>query len=131
MSTEEYIDENPWEGLRFGMLSPPSEGTYRGVVWENHKYEVTVGPLKTDLSRDGKICFEANAGVVVRNYEASAEGLSFTISMDRETRVAINELAGADWHTTIDGKSAVVAMAPSGRIRFDLPPGEHTVRISK
>jgi hypothetical protein len=131
MSTEEYIDENPWEGLRFGMLSPPSEGTYRGVVWENHKYDVMVGPQKTDLSRDGKVCFEANAGVVVRNYEASADGLSFTIGMDRETRVAINELAGADWHTNIDGKSAVVAMAPSGRIRFDLPPGEHTVRISK
>jgi hypothetical protein len=36
IATEEYIDENPWEGLRFGALNPASSGEFHGAVWENH-----------------------------------------------------------------------------------------------
>ncbi len=131
MGTEEYIDENPWEGLRFGVLDAPSEGMYRGVIWENHKYDVTVGPHRTALIRDGKTCFEANAGVVVRNYESSSDGVAFTINTDHATRVTTDEAAAGDLHLTIDGKSAGVVKPASGRIAFDIPRGEHTVRLSR
>ena len=131
MATEEYIDENPWEGLRFGLLNAPSEGTYRGVVWENHHYDVTVGPQKTALVRDGKPCFEANAGVVVRNYEPSSTGLSFTINTDRPTRLTTEEVAAGELHLTIDGRSAVVVNSSSGQCEFDVPRGEHAIRLSR
>src|SRR5262249_13773320 len=39
MGMEEYIDENPWEGLRFGALNPPSDGTFHGVQWDGHSYD--------------------------------------------------------------------------------------------
>jgi hypothetical protein len=131
MGTEEYIDKNPWEGLRFGVLNAPSAGTYRGVVWENHHYDVTVGPQKTALFRDGKLCFEANAGVVVRNYTPSSEGLSFTINTDRPTRVTTEEAAAGELHLTIDGRSAGVDNSASGHSAFDVPRGEHAVRLSR
>ena len=72
IATEEYIDENPWEGMRFGILNPPSEGEFRGAIWEGHRYDITIGPQRTALVRDGQLRFEANAGVVVRTYQTEA-----------------------------------------------------------
>jgi hypothetical protein len=131
MGTEEYIDENPWEGLRFGVLNPPSEGTFRGVVWENHHYDVTVGPQKTALFRDGKPCFEANSGVVVRNYTPSSEDLSFTINTDHPIRVTTEEAIAGELHLTIDGRSAGVVNSANGHSEFEVPRGEHAVRLSR
>ncbi|HXJ96324.1 MAG TPA: trehalase family glycosidase [Terriglobia bacterium] len=30
VALDQYIDENPWDGLRFGALDPPQEGTFSG-----------------------------------------------------------------------------------------------------
>jgi hypothetical protein len=68
---EQFIDVNPWDGLRFGALDPPSPGTLRGVSLNEHWYEVTIGPNETTLVRDGKTVFHADAGVVTRKYAVS------------------------------------------------------------
>jgi hypothetical protein len=72
---EQFIDVNPWDGLRFGALDPPSSGTLRGVSWQHHAYDVTIGPNETTLARGGKIRFHADAGVVVRNYDVHSISL--------------------------------------------------------
>ena len=33
MGLEQYIDMNPWEGLRFGAFNPPSSGELTGIAW--------------------------------------------------------------------------------------------------
>jgi len=33
VALEQYADENPWDGLRFGALNPASDGEFRGVTW--------------------------------------------------------------------------------------------------
>ena len=40
---EQYIDVNPWEGLRFGAMNPPEKGDFHGAVWGNHTYGITMG----------------------------------------------------------------------------------------
>jgi hypothetical protein len=65
---EQFIDVNPWDGLRFGAFDPPSPGSLHAVPLQGHTYDVTIAPNETKLVRDGKTVFHADAGVVVRNY---------------------------------------------------------------
>src|SRR5262249_17882639 len=80
IALEQYADNNPWEGLRFGALQPPSSGTFHGVKWQGRSYDVTIGPDKTSLSRDGQVRFVADAGVVVRDYAVEPSRVSFRLN---------------------------------------------------
>jgi hypothetical protein len=98
----QYIDENPWDGLRFGALNPPQEDTFRGAVWENHYYDITIGPRLTALARDGKR-FEANAGVVVRKYDVAPTRLSFTTDTTRRVKITTVEFDSGTLSLRVDG----------------------------
>jgi hypothetical protein len=129
MATEEYIDQNPWDGLRFGVLSPPTVGEFHGAIWNDHAYDVTVGSQRTDLIRDGSLRFQADAGVVVRNYQMETSRLSFSLICERSTRITTTEFASGDFHLRIDGKAAGIVKAQAGRISFDIAAGEHRVEL--
>lgn len=153
---EQYIDVNPWEGLRFGALNPPGQGEFRRSVWENHTYDVTVGPAKTALARGGRARFEANAGVVVRNYQTSSSQLTFSIKAERPVNVTTREFDSGDFDLKIDGapagrqhvKTVVTTISyvnkegaagdfpgkmqvPEGSLSFQVPAGEHAVELTK
>jgi len=128
---EQYIDVNPWEGLRFGALDPPAQGDFRRAVWENHTYDITMGPDHTALARDGQQRFEANAGVVVRNYQASASQLTFSLKAQRAVVAVTLEFAGGELNLRIDGKPMGKVRVQEGRASFQLPAGEHNVELAK
>ncbi len=128
---EQYIDVNPWEGLRFGALDPPSTGEFHRAVWRKNNYDVTVGPNRTALARDGQLRFEADAGVVVRNYETSESKLAFTMNSKRSVHVGSLEFESGDLNLKIDGKAAGVVHVQRGRASFDLPAGEHRVELAR
>ncbi|MGA3325658.1 MAG: trehalase family glycosidase [Terriglobia bacterium] len=128
---EQYIDVNPWEGLRFGALDPPAQGDFHRVLWENHTYDVTVGPNETALVRDGQERFEANAGVVVRNYQPSASQLTFSLKAARPVVVVTLEFGGGELNLRIDGKPGGKVSVQQGRADFQLPGGEHTVELAR
>jgi hypothetical protein len=128
---EQYIDVNPWEGLRFGALDPPAQGDFRRSVWRNHTYDITVGPNQTALARDGQERFEANAGVVVRNYETSASKLTFSLKAGRSVVVVTLEFDGGELNLRIDGKPGGKMRVQQGRVSFPLPAGEHTVELAR
>ena len=131
IAVEEYIDENPWEGMRFGIQSPPSEGEFRGAIWEGHRYDITIGPHRTALVRDGHLRFEANAGVVVRMYQVEASRLSFSLVSEKGARVTITEFSSGEFQVKIDGKFVEKLSVSMGRISFNLPAGEHHVELRK
>ena len=128
---EQYIDVNPWEGLRFGALDPPAQGDFRRAVWENHTYDITFGPKRTVLVRDGRERFVADAGVVVRNYQTSASQLSFSLKTERPVAVVTREFEDGELSLKIDGKPAGKVPVQQGRASFQLPAGEHTVELAK
>jgi hypothetical protein len=127
----QYIDENPWEGLRFGALAPPSSGEFVAGKWGGHDYEVAIGPEKTAMTRDGQLRFEATSGVVVRRYQAESSRLSFTLRGEKGSRVTTTEFDAGDLNLRIDGKSAGRISVRDGRSVLDLPPGEHAVELVK
>lgn len=131
IAMEEYIDENPWEGLRFGIQSPPAEGEFRGAIWEGHRYDITVGPHRTALVRDGHLRFEANAGVVVRTYQTEIDRLSFSLTCERGARVTLAEFSSGEFLVKIDGKAAEKLSVTGGRLSFEVLAGEHRVELRK
>jgi hypothetical protein len=131
VALEQYIDKNPWEGLRFGVLSPASSGEFHGSTWDGHTYDVVIGPNRTALSRDGTIRFQTNAGVVVRQYQVGSSGLSFSIKSDKTVRITTAEFGAGDFHLNIDRKPVAKVSVSEGRAAFDVPAGEHTVELAR
>jgi hypothetical protein len=128
---EQYIDVNPWEGLRFGALDPPAEGDFRHTVWGNRPYDIAISPNGTVLSRDGQQRFKANAGVVVRNYHTSASQLTFSLKATRPVTAATMEFENGELNLRIDGKPAGKVRVQQGRASFQLSAGEHAVELTK
>ncbi|MGD0127555.1 MAG: trehalase family glycosidase [Terriglobia bacterium] len=128
---EQYIDENPWEGLRFGALNPPSSGELTGIAWDGHRYDVAIGPEKTTLKRDGSVRFEAGGGVVVRKYQADGSHLTFSTKGDRAIRITTSEFDSGELNLKIDKKPARKVRVRQGHAIFEVPAGDHTVEISK
>lgn len=131
VALEQYIDVNPWEGLRFGALDPPAPGDFHRAVWQNHTYDITLGPNKTALMRDGQERFEANAGVVVRDYQISASRLTFSLKAQRPVVAVTLEFDGGELDLGIDGKPAGKVRVQQGRASFQLPAGEHSVELGR
>jgi hypothetical protein len=131
VALDQYIDENPWEGLRFGALNPSSEGTFRGAVWENHSYDITIGPRLTLLARDGKNRFQADAGVVVRNYDVMRSRLSFRIDTSESLKVTTAEFESGTLNLQIDGHPTSHVSSKDGSMTFEVPAGEHAVELTR
>ncbi|MGH7870440.1 MAG: MGH1-like glycoside hydrolase domain-containing protein, partial [Candidatus Dormibacteraceae bacterium] len=129
VSLDQYIDENPWAGLRFGVLDPPATGNFRGARWEGHRYDVTIGPNRTRLARDGEPRFEANAGVAVRDYRIDASSLSFTLHSSKPTRVTSSEFNSGALILKVDGKSAGYVVVRGGQGSIDIPAGQHSIQL--
>lgn len=128
---EQYLDANPWDNLRFGALNPPARGEFHGVKLEGHTYAVAIGPGITRLVRDGRTRFEANSGVVVRDYHPKPSELSFTIHAGKLTRVATGEFASGNLLLKIDGKPSGRIAVENGQAVFKVPAGEHRVELRK
>jgi len=131
VALEQYIDDNPWEGLRFGALSLSSEGTFRGAVWENHSYDITIGPRLTELVRDGKSRFEADAGLVVRNYEVAPSRLSFRIDTSESAKVTTAEFESGILKLRVDGFLRGQVSVRDGRATFEVAAGKHAVELTR
>jgi len=127
IAMEQFIDENPWDGLRFGALQPPREGQLLGVTWKDHRYDVTIGPALTSIRRDGQTRFEANAGVVVRNYSVAPDSLSFSIRTVRPTRVETMETKSGNVSLLIDGRPAQRVAGRNEGVAFTVPAGSHSI----
>ena len=126
---EQFIDENPWDSLRFGALSPGTEGTFRGASWHGHNYEVRLGPNETNLQRDGKVRFHADAGIVVRSYAVSSSSLSMKINSERDFQATTTEFASGALGLRIDGQTIRKLIVTNGTAGFSVPHGEHGVEL--
>ena len=131
VALEQYADMNPWDGLRFGALNPASDGEFRGIRWEGHVYDVRVGPHETAMKRDGTVRFEADVGVVIRQYKADPSRLSFNLTTDTPVRVAVHEFESGTFQIKVDGKASGRVEMHEGLGRLNLPSGTHAVELSQ
>jgi hypothetical protein len=122
---EQFIDETPWDGLRFGALNPPTEGALSNYQWNHHGYKIVIGPDHTSIERDGKPWLEANAGVVFRKVTSSTSTLSFKIHTVKTTNVIIHAFASRPDSFTIDNRAAKPVLGGDGSATVTIPVGQH------
>lgn len=83
------------------------------------------------LSCDGTVRFEADAGVVVREYQAEPSRLSFKLKSERPVHIAVHEFESGALQVNIDGKAAGRVEVRQGLGKLNVPAGEHTVELSQ
>jgi Trehalase len=127
---EQFVDENPWDGLRFGALNLGSESKFRGAIWQGHTYDVSIGPDKTEVTRDGKVSFRADAGVVVRNYDVSSNSLKMTVNSARDFHITTSEFETGSLNLLMDGKTVKTIQVIVGTATFAIPAGQHSVELT-
>lgn len=130
IALEQYIDMNPWDGMRFGALDPPRDGELRGSIWQRHVFDVAVGPRRTRLARDGSTVFEADAGVVVRSYDPEASTLSFRLHASRPVRIRARAPRAGAFRLTVDQRPMGTVESDQGTISFTVPEGRHDVLLA-
>jgi hypothetical protein len=69
IAIEEFIDANPWHGLRFGTLEPVEEGSIKQYPVQNNLYDVTVSDHGLEVVRDGKMLFVTDSPVEIRHVQ--------------------------------------------------------------
>jgi len=131
IALEQYADENPWDGLRFGTLNPSSAGDFRGIQLSGHSYDVAIGPAKTVVSRDGTVRFEADAGVVVRNYQTDSSHLSFHVESDKPVHLTTHEFESGSLQVTLDGQPGGIVQIRQGLGKVNVPAGTHSVKLAR
>jgi len=129
MSLEQYMDAEHWGGLRFGALDPPSQGSFTKVTWEGHQYEISLGPNLTSVSRDGKQRFQADKGIVVRNYIPAESTLSFEVHASKTSNITSEEFDSGTFLLSIDGHETGKASVRNGKLKFMVPAGKHKVEL--
>jgi hypothetical protein len=130
IALEQFIDENPWDGLRFGALNPDIEGTFRAARWNGHNYEVRIGPQATEMWRDGAVRFHADAGVVVRSYTVSPSSLSMKVTSEHDFRATTAEFASGRLLVRLDGQTPRKIAVSNGTAVWTIPQGKHDVMLS-
>jgi len=86
---EEFLDFEPWGGLRFGSSGLSQESKIFNVPLDNHLYNVTIGPRLTEVFRDGKLLFRADKDVVVRNFTVERGVIRFHINAPTSTIIQL------------------------------------------
>ena len=127
IAVEEYLDFTPWEGFRFGILSPEGKGTLSRVTIQGRQYEVRASKSSTVLREEGEAIVSADGGAVFRHFLYTEPEVSFEIkSLERRT-VRVQFLKKGKYQLLIDGRQANVFRG--GSTRFEVPEGDHAVLI--
>ncbi|MGC2398879.1 MAG: trehalase family glycosidase [Acidobacteriaceae bacterium] len=127
IATEQYIDETPWDGFRFGSLNPTDSGELSNVIWNHHRYDIAIGPDHTKMARDRDVRFEATGGIIVRNYALDSRGLSFSVKAMRSVTITTRERPSGTLSLKVDDQAARSVEVQHGSISFTVPAGRHLV----
>jgi hypothetical protein len=88
---EEFIDANPWHGLRFGNLEPVEEGAIRRYYVAGSFYDVELSPKHLEVRRDSRLLFSANAPVELRHVEFEGDAVRFAIRSARGATLRVGD----------------------------------------
>lgn len=79
IAIEEYVDANPWHGLKFGCLDPVQEGWIRQYPVQDALYDVGMSLNSLQVHRNGRLLFAADAPLEIRNVTFKGQTVSCEI----------------------------------------------------
>jgi len=127
IALEEYLDFTPWEGFRFGIISPDKKGRLSRIFIQGRHYDVEVSPSKLVLREEGRVIFKADGGAVIRQFLYSEQEISFEIKSLEERKMKIYFLTKGRYQLLID--DALQRVFKGKKLKFKVPHGNHSVVI--
>ncbi len=127
MAVEEYLDFTPWEGVRFGLISPEESGTVSRISIQGHHYDVGVSRKEIVLAEEGRRIVVLDGGAVVRHFLYSENEVSFEIKTMSEREIRVEFLRKGKYQLEIDGVPKRVFKG--AKVKFDVPDGSHSVLL--
>ena len=89
IAVEEFVDINPWHGLRFGNLEPAEAGAIERYPIAGALYDVELSRDGLRVKRDGKQLFATNGPVELRHVRFSPGSVSFEVRSNRPVDVHV------------------------------------------
>jgi hypothetical protein len=127
IALEEYLDFTPWEGFRFGIISPEDEGRLLRIFVQGRHYDVEVSPSEVKLKEEGKEILKSDGGAVFRHFIYSENEVSFEVKTQKEREIKIQFLTKGKYNLLVDDVPKDVFKGRSAKIK--VPQGEHSVLI--
>lgn len=127
IAMEDYMDINPWEGFRFGMIQPEEKGKLRRMAFQGRHYDVEISSDEIKLKEEGKEILKADGGAVFRHFYYSEDEISFEIKILEEREIRIRFLTKGRYQLLIDEQIKEIFKGDS--IKFKIPEGDHSVLI--
>jgi len=127
IALEEYLDFNPWEGFRFGMITPEKKGKLSRIAIHGRHYDVKVSSSHIKLIEEGREILKANGSAIFRHFLYSENEVSFEIKSLEKRQVKIKFLTKGKYQLMIDNRVRKVFKGDSVKIK--IPEGEHEVLI--
>jgi hypothetical protein len=125
---EELISADPWSGMAIGSLAVTEEANIEQVNVMGAKLDVSLGPQKTVLKRNGDIEMEFDAPVRLQQYRKTNFALSFIVETREETQVKVKAVEGRKLTVSLNEK-VLGSTSPGATANFKIPAGKHKVLI--
>ena len=84
---EEFIDVTPWDGLRFGTLSPPGETTLKRVLAQGRTWSVSLSRAGLSVERDGRPLLQSDRPIVLRHVVERGGVLTASVTAEARCRI--------------------------------------------
>ncbi len=127
VAIEEYLDFTPWEGFRFGMLSPDLKGRLTRLAIHGRHYDVEVARSRIRLLEEDKEILRADGGAVFRHFLYSENEVSFEIRTIKKRDVEVQFLKRGKYQLLLDNE--LIRVFQDDAQEFRVPEGSHTVVI--
>ena len=127
IALEEYMDFNPWDGFRFGMIQPEKRGKLSRLFIQGRHYDIEVAPKRVRLREEGRVILEANMAAVFRRFLYSESEVAFDVKTLKKTEIRINFLSKGRYQIEVDNQPAEIFEGRS--TKFKIPEGEHNVLV--
>ncbi len=89
IAVEQFIDANPWHGLRFGNLNAAEPGSLERYHVAGARYDVALAPDSMEVRRDGKPLFAADAPLEIRQVRFENGRVSGEVRALRATKLRV------------------------------------------
>jgi hypothetical protein len=89
IAVEEFIDINPWHGLRFGTLEPVEAGAIERYPVAGALYDVELSEAGLHVKRDNRPLFTTDAPAEIRQVRFSAGRVDFEVRARQRVRVKV------------------------------------------
>jgi hypothetical protein len=129
-AVEETLSADPWAGLSFGGVAATEESRLERLNISGAKFDVTSGPERTVIRRNGAVEVECESPVRLRAYQSNDSAIAFVIDVKDRAHILVPGLKGRKITVSVDDK--VLGSAPTGAsATFKLQAGPHKVFIIK